>query len=1359
MKAPVQERGSDRADRRPEPPRPDRVEPEAVGDAGRTPVGRPVSAGVAQRLQASAGNRAVSALLARRPPAPRPAVQRLVAGPAGAAKRPGPGADPKFAALKAEVEGKQQQLAAHPPAKAEAEAAQSAAVPPQDDREAQGKAANAEKMNAAKPGEFDKVGFVRAVNEAIAAQAPKNLDEADSFGSSGKADAVKGQVAGQVTDGKKKSVAQIESATAAPPDTSAARPKPVTPLAPDRPPPPPGAPDPARAVPDKAPPEATDFSAGPKQVASQLAEAEVTEEQLATSNEPAFSDALAAKKEGEAHAATAPGTVRIAEAQTLAAAKAQAGQASAAAMTAMATDRTRIGAAVAGAKAGTKGSDEAKRAKVTATLQKVFDGTKKDVETILSELDKKVDSAFSAGEKAARAAFTAEHKRGMDAYKDRRYSGISGAALWVKDQFADLPDEANQIFVRARAGYVTRMQQVISTVADLIGAELGRAKQRIADGRTQLKAEVDRLPKDLQGLGREAAAGFSEKFDELGETVKGKGQELVQTLATKYTEAVGKVDEEIAAEKEKNKGLISKAADAVGGVIKTILELKNLLLGVLAKAVSSVGAILADPISFLGKLVSAVGAGLRAFLGRIGEHLQKGLVSWLLGALSGAGLQLPAKFDLRGIIGMIASLLGLTWGAIRGRIVQRGIPEQAMGAVEQSVPMVQQLQSPAGLSSIIAEKVGDLKASLFAKITQYLVPTVLIAGITWIISLLNPASAFVKACKMIVDIVSFLVERGAQIVAFVTAVLDAVIAIAGGGAGGVPALIENALALSIPVLIGALAAILGISGIAEKVKKLFQSLSKPVMKAVDWVVGKIVAFGKKIWTKLKSKFGKKGKAGASATIAEKQTAAIRDAEKMLAGRPAHTIAADRVAVIARRHGAPLTLVVESTDARGEHVHVQAMATGSHTLPTVAELSDHVLRRSIEAMRNRTGWIVGEIGPLARRFAPAGPLQAPIAALAADFKAEEAGIGALLTKKDRPGLLAARDRYTALDRRAEPIHSALEALKLRIGKLVAVHSSTRNTINGLRTKIKQGTVKEAMATAGGATVRSEWAALEPAYTAAVAGVEGIKTSGDLTQINVSITILNSLDTRITEFEAMLTDLLKPKDPAVEQKRVLALVDAAVSGANQALADVQLLEKVLNHPEHAATKAGIEARMRDLSAAVQDRSVTHPMGTLRKPTRDAASLNGLVTSARDLASVEDRIDHEIERITNTFEQTTELGRPDAVLGEGEKKGTSEAALEHEVATGEPYATREGHWIKVEIAITTLQNAVRNLRGMEKDASVEGSAKIRAAVKIAEGRLRGLIEGLEAWKSRRKTHKALWSDDLEGTSKLVPSWPGAR
>jgi hypothetical protein len=937
-----------------------RVDAQGAGEvetAGREVApARPLAVASTLRLQRAAGNRAVSGLVAtRRPPGPaKPgaatpsagagvaavgpdagsmasgggvpavdgapvAVQRLAGG------RKDPGSDPKLAALRTQVKGKQQQVLVHRPAKTEADAAQGAAVPPQDDKVAQGKVANAEKMNAAKPGEFDKAGFVKAVNDAIAAQAPKNLDEADNFSDSGKADRVKGEVQGKVTAGKQTSAAAIDTTTKAPPDTAAAREKPVTPLQPDTPPPVPPAPDPANATPDKAPPAATDFSAGPAQVTDQMAGAQVTEGQLAKSNEPEFTGALAAKKEGEAHAATAPGLVRGRETKVLADTKAHAAATGATAMNAIVVDRRQAGAAVASGKQGAKGSDESKRTQVTGILQKVFDATKKDVEDILSGLDKKVDDTFTKEEAAARAAFTADHQRRMDAYKDARYSGWSGKLRWVKDKFAGLPEEANQIFVTARAGYVTRMQQVISTIADQIGTELGKAKQRIATGREQLQAEVKKLPADLQAIGKQAAGEFGGKFDELTETVNNKSQDLVQTLASKYSDALKDVDAEIDAEKEKNKGLIAKAVDAVGGVIKTILQLKDLLLGVLAKAASAVMAIIKDPIAFLGHLISAVGAGLKSFIANIGEHLKKGLIGWLLGAMAGTGLQLPAKFDLRGILSMIASLLGLTWASIRGRIVQRGVPEQAMGAVEQGVPMVAKIQSEGigGVWEQLKEKLGDLKTNLFGKIAEYLIPTVLVAGITWIISLLNPASAFIKACKMIIDIVTFIIDRGAQIIEFVNAVLDAVIAIAGGAGGGVPALIEGALAKSIPVLIGALAAILGIGGIADKVKKFFQSLSKPVMKAVDWVVGKIVGLGKKIWAKLKGKFqsltDKRTPEQKQKALDDGLAEANRLAERQL---PPDEIRPKLPAIKAKHKMTELTLVVTETEHATATVHFE-----------------------------------------------------------------------------------------------------------------------------------------------------------------------------------------------------------------------------------------------------------------------------------------------------------------------------------------------------------------------------------------------------------------------------------------------------
>ncbi|MFJ1880027.1 hypothetical protein [Streptomyces sp. NPDC088137] len=795
-----------------------------------------------QRLQRAAGNSAVSRLVAQRYTAP---------------VKPSPAQAPGFRKVKSDVAAKKIRLAHHAPAATESKSAQDAAVAPPDDKEAQGKAANAEKMNAAKPGEFNKQAFIDAVNKAIDAQAPKNLDQADKFSKSGKADKIKDEVDGKVKDGKDSSAKDIDTATKAPPDTSAAKDKPVTPMSPDQPPANPGAPSAADAVPEKQPASVTDFSQGPAANDQAMADAEVTEDQLAKGNEPEFDQALSTKKTAEADSAKAPAKGKAAEAQQLSNAKAGAAASGAQAMNTLTATRTSAGKQVDGGKGGTKSKDEKKRAEVTAKLQKVYDGTKKDVETTLSDLDKKVDTAFTQGEKAARDAFTADHKRRMKKYKDKRYSSMFGPAKWAKDKLMGMPKEANDLFQEARKLYVAKMQTVISSVADIIGAELGKAKARIAKGRTELKAEVDKLPADLREFGQEAATDFAGKFDDLEATVNEKSEQLVQDLAQKYTAALNKVDEEIKKLQEANKGLVDKAKDAIVGVIKTINELKNLLLGILAKAASAIMKIIKDPIGFLGNLVKAVGTGLNLFITNIAEHLKTGVVSWLLGTAVKAGLELPQKFDLKGIIQLIGSLLGLTWANIRTRITRKGIPDQALTAVETSVPVAKKLatEGPAGAVKEITEEAGDLKATILEKLTSYLIPTVIIAGITWIISLLNPASAFVRAVKGIIDIVTFIVNQGAQIVEFVNAVLDAVIAIANGGSAGVPKMVETALAASVPLLIGFLASLLGIGSLANKVKSVFHAVARPVNRAIDKIVNFIAKKGKALWNKLKGKNG------------------------------------------------------------------------------------------------------------------------------------------------------------------------------------------------------------------------------------------------------------------------------------------------------------------------------------------------------------------------------------------------------------------------------------------------------------------------------------------------------------------------
>ncbi|GLY05344.1 hypothetical protein [Actinoplanes sp. NBRC 101535] len=825
------------------------------------PGGRPATvpptprAPVAAPAEDSLKQAADPAALAPSAPAPAKAEAPPPTEGGGGGARPTADQHPKFGVLKRDVSTKKRRIAtSHPPARAESVSAQSAAVPPRDDKEAQGKVANADRMNEAKPKSFDKRAFVDAVKKAVADKAPKTLEDAEAFPDSDQPQQIKQDVQHRVDEGRTEAAEEIKTTTDAPPDTSGAVEKKVVPMVPDRPPGVPGTPDPANATPDRLPPAATDLSAGPREVDREMAGAQVTETQLARSNEPSFQGAVKAKKGLEKDSAESTPAMRVHEAEVLGATTAGARAVAAAGMKGLAGARVAAGRAVGAGKQGAKTTDEQKRAQVTATLQAVFDATRKDVGTILTGLDRLVDDQFNREEKAARTAFTAEHRRAMAEYKRRRYSAWNGTYLWLKDKAFDLPDEANQIIDEARRHYVERMETVISNIADTIGGELTRAKDRITRGRADLQAEVRRLPADLRAIGREAAADFADRFDELDTAVDEKSGELVQTLATKYNEALKSVDDEVAAEKEKNKGALTKAMDAVKGVIKTIIDLKNLLLGVLAKAASAVMLILKDPIGFLRNLVGSVGAGLKQFLKNIVGHLQQGMISWLLGVSAQAGLQLPKSFDVRSIMLLLATLLGLTWGFIRSRIVRK-VPEKAVAAVESGIDLVQKVRK-GGVGALwdeIKSRIGDLKKTLIDKVIEYLVPTIIVAGITWVLSLLNPASAFIRACKLIIDIVRFVVERGRQILDFVNAVLDAVIAIARGGSGGVPGMIENALVRAIPVLIGFLAALLGVGGIAAKVKKIFEALSKPVAKAIDWVVDKIVTLAKKLWAKIQAK--------------------------------------------------------------------------------------------------------------------------------------------------------------------------------------------------------------------------------------------------------------------------------------------------------------------------------------------------------------------------------------------------------------------------------------------------------------------------------------------------------------------------
>ena len=116
------------------------------------------------------------------------------------------------------------------------------------------------------------------------------------------------------------------------------------------------------------------------------------------------------------------------------------------------------------------------------------------------------------------------------------------------------------------------------------------------------------------------------------------------------------------------------------------------------------------------------------------------------------------------------------------------------------------------------------------------------AGIKWVMGLMTPVGAFIKAAMAIIDMVKFFIQRAAQIMELVKAFTDSIKAIASGNVSAVAKSIENALGRAVPVLIGFLASLLGIGGLADKIlgviRKIRQRIENAIVKFWNFIKGK-----------------------------------------------------------------------------------------------------------------------------------------------------------------------------------------------------------------------------------------------------------------------------------------------------------------------------------------------------------------------------------------------------------------------------------------------------------------------------------------------------------------------------------------
>lgn len=264
------------------------------------------------------------------------------------------------------------------------------------------------------------------------------------------------------------------------------------------------------------------------------------------------------------------------------------------------------------------------------------------------------------------------------------------------------------------------------------------------------------------------------------------------------------------------------------------------------RAAGAFRTIIANPIGFVRNLVRAGIQGFRQFASNILTHLRASLIGWLTGAMGAANVYIPQAFTLQEIIKFVLSVLGLTWQNIRSKLV-RVAGENVVTAMETGFDIVVTLvrDGPAAAWERIRESLANLREMVMEQIMAFVQNNIVTAAITRLVSMLNPAGAFIQAIIAIYNTVMFFVERLRQIAQVATAFIDSIAAIASGAIAAAANRVEQTMAGLLTLVISFLARLVGLGRVSDAITNIINRIRAPIDRALDRIVDWIVRLGQR----------------------------------------------------------------------------------------------------------------------------------------------------------------------------------------------------------------------------------------------------------------------------------------------------------------------------------------------------------------------------------------------------------------------------------------------------------------------------------------------------------------------------------
>ena len=278
----------------------------------------------------------------------------------------------------------------------------------------------------------------------------------------------------------------------------------------------------------------------------------------------------------------------------------------------------------------------------------------------------------------------------------------------------------------------------------------------------------------------------------------------------------------------------------------------ELLTAVLNKMGAAWDTIKDKPADFLKNLLKTIVLALKGFFRRILTHLGHGIVGWLTSQLKGTNVQLPTDWtDLGQIFGFVASVLGLSINHVCELLEQRGMQTLArtvragarlLGEAWDWILLIIRGDF-ATFWQKIKEKITDLKNMIVQGVIDWVMEEVVGAVMAQLVTTADP-TGISEAIMLIVDIyrtIKTVVQYMRQILEMVQRMLDSILGIAAGVLQPAANLIEDAMDMGMPVVIGFLANLAGIGNAGQKIRDVIKKIRDKVDAAILWLIDKAKA--------------------------------------------------------------------------------------------------------------------------------------------------------------------------------------------------------------------------------------------------------------------------------------------------------------------------------------------------------------------------------------------------------------------------------------------------------------------------------------------------------------------------------------